>query len=75
MDTRYVKRNTLQLNKAEKDYIHVNDSEHSYNMIIFYSVVYICKPDAIYVVKAILFKPSPLKVPGVSNISSSVPLE
>ena len=42
---------------------------------LFYSVVYICKPDAIYVVKAILFKPSPLKVPGVSNISSSVPLE
>ena len=37
MDTRYVKRNTLQLNKAEKDYIHVNDSEHSYNRIILYS--------------------------------------
>ena len=42
---------------------------------LFYTVVYNCKPDAIYVVKAILFKPSPLKVPGVSNISSSVPLE
>ena len=37
MDTLYVKRDPLQLNKAEKDYIHVNDSEHSYNRIILFS--------------------------------------
>ena len=37
MDTRYVKRNSLQLNKAEKDHIHVNDSAHSYNRIILFS--------------------------------------
>ena len=37
MDTRYVKRNTLQLNKAEAYYIHVNDSEHGYNRIILFS--------------------------------------
>ena len=38
MDTRYVKRNPLQLNKkAEAYYIHVNDSEHGYNRIILFS--------------------------------------
>ena len=37
MDTRYIKRNPLQLNKAEKDYILVNDSEHGYNRIILFS--------------------------------------
>ena len=42
---------------------------------LFNTIVYICKPDSIYVVKAILFQPSPLRLPGVSNISSSVPLE
>ena len=37
MDTRYVKRSPLQLGKAEAYYLHVYDSEHSYNMIILYS--------------------------------------
>ena len=37
MDTRYVKRNPWQLNKAEAYYLHVYDSEHSYNRIVLYS--------------------------------------
>ena len=53
MDALYVKRNSLQLNKAEAYYLHVYDSERSYNRIILYSRI--CKPDAIYVVNAILF--------------------
>ena len=42
MDTRYVKRNPSQLNKAEAYYRHVFVSEYSYDSIILYSLLHTC---------------------------------
>ena len=54
MDTCYIKRNPLQLNKAEAYYPHVYASEYK-KIEIFCAITHICKPGAVHGREAILF--------------------
>ena len=47
MDTCYIKETPYSKNKAEAYYQHVYASEYSCIIIIFYAIIYICKPGAI----------------------------
>ena len=53
MDTCYIKRNPLQLNKAEAYYPHVYASEYK-QIAIFCAITHIFKPGAVYGREAIL---------------------
>ena len=53
MDTCYIKRNPLQLNKAEAYYPHVYASEYK-KIGIFCAIIHIYKPGAVFGREAIL---------------------